>query len=135
MLHLSQKYTIPIPIPILVAVNPSTNLFHSSMPLATNTRDSPDGRPQFPPILQYHQYHHTTNTINATKPQIPPITNTTNTSIATSTKERANMANRSLRALRAPTFSWRPFGPFDFVLCALRALRLCVPRVVDWIAC
>ena len=30
---------------------------------------------------------------------------------------------RSLGALRAPTFSWRPFGPLDFVLCALRALR------------
>ena len=31
---------------------------------------------------------------------------------------------RSLGALRAPTSSWRPFGPLDFVLCALRALRL-----------
>ena len=82
-----------IPIPILVAVNPSKNLFHSSMPLATNTRDSQDGRPQFPPILQYHQYHHTTNTINATKPQIPPITNTTNTSIASRKRYRANMSN------------------------------------------
>ena len=31
---------------------------------------------------------------------------------------------RSLGALRAPTSSWRPFGPLDFVLRALRALRL-----------
>ena len=30
---------------------------------------------------------------------------------------------RSLGALRAPTSSWRPFGPLDFVLRALRALR------------
>ena len=35
---------------------------------------------------------------------------------------------RSLLALRAPTFSWKPFGPFDFVLRALRALRPCDPR-------
>ena len=32
---------------------------------------------------------------------------------------------RSLGALRAPTSSWRPFGPLDFVLRALRALRPC----------
>ena len=31
---------------------------------------------------------------------------------------------RSLGALRAPTSSWRPFGPIDFVLGALRALRV-----------
>ena len=30
---------------------------------------------------------------------------------------------RSLGALRAPTSSWGPFGPLDFVLRALRALR------------
>ena len=32
-------------------------------------------------------------------------------------------STRSLGALRAPTSSWRPFGPLDFVLRALRALR------------
>ena len=42
---------------------------------------------------------------------------------------------RSLGALRAPTSSWRPFGPLDFVLRALRALRPCDPRVGDWIVC
>ena len=42
---------------------------------------------------------------------------------------------RSLGALRAPASSWRPFGPLDFVLRALQALRLCDPRVVDWIVC
>ena len=31
-----------------------------------------------------------------------------------------NMMNRGLGALRAPTSSWRPFGPLDFVLRALR---------------
>ena len=40
--------------------------------------------------------------------------------------------SRSLGALRAPTSRWRPFGPFDFVLRALRALRPCDPRVGDW---
>ena len=35
---------------------------------------------------------------------------------------------RSLGALRAPTSSQRPFGPLDFVLRALRALRPCDPR-------
>ena len=35
---------------------------------------------------------------------------------------------RSLGALRAPTSSWGPFGPLDFVLRALRALRPCDPR-------
>ena len=40
---------------------------------------------------------------------------------------------RSLGALRAPTSSWRRFGPLDFVLRALRALRPCDPRVGDWI--
>ena len=35
---------------------------------------------------------------------------------------------RSLGALRAPTSSWGPFGPLDFVLYALRALRPCDPR-------
>ena len=29
----------------------------------------------------------------------------------------------SLGALQARTSSWRPFGPLDFILCALRALR------------
>ena len=33
------------------------------------------------------------------------------------------IVSRSLGALRALTSSWRPFGPFDFVLRALRALR------------
>ena len=42
---------------------------------------------------------------------------------------------RSLGALRAPTSSWRPFGPLDFVLRALRALRPCDPRVGDQIGC
>ena len=41
---------------------------------------------------------------------------------------------RSLGARRAPTSSWRPFGPLDFVLHALRALRPWDPRVSDWIA-
>ena len=45
------------------------------------------------------------------------------------------METRSLGALRAPTSSWRPFGPLDFVLRALRALRPCDPRVGDWIVC
>ena len=40
---------------------------------------------------------------------------------------------RSLGALRAPTSSWRPFGPLDFVLRALRALRPYDPRIGDWI--
>ena len=44
-------------------------------------------------------------------------------------------STRSLGALRAPTSSWRPFGPLDFVLRALRALRPCDPRVGDWIVC
>ena len=38
---------------------------------------------------------------------------------------------RTLGALRAPTSRWRPFGPLDFVLRALRALRPCDPRKVD----
>ena len=42
---------------------------------------------------------------------------------------------RSLGALRAPTSSWRPFGPLDFVLRALRTLRPWDPRVSDWIVC
>ena len=42
---------------------------------------------------------------------------------------------RSLGALRASTSSWRPFGPLDFVLRALRALRPCDPLVGDWIVC
>ena len=45
------------------------------------------------------------------------------------------MQTRSLGALRAPTSSWRPFGPLDFVLRALRALRPCDPRIGDWIGC
>ena len=42
--------------------------------------------------------------------------------------QRNNIRNRSLGALRAPTSSWRPFGPLDVVLRALRALRPCDPR-------
>ena len=42
---------------------------------------------------------------------------------------------RSLGALRAPTYSWRPFGPLDFVLRALRALRPCDPRTCIHAAC
>ena len=38
---------------------------------------------------------------------------------------------RSVGALWAPTSSWRPFGPLDFVLRALRALRPCDPRQSD----
>ena len=38
------------------------------------------------------------------------------------------LLTRSLGALRAPTSSWGPFGPLDFVLRALRALRPCDPR-------
>ena len=41
------------------------------------------------------------------------------------------LITRSLGALRAPTSRWRPFGPLDFVLHALRALRPCDPRKVD----
>ena len=41
------------------------------------------------------------------------------------------LLTRSLGALRAPTSRWRPFGPLDFVLRALRALRPCDPRNVD----
>ena len=37
--------------------------------------------------------------------------------------------------LRAPTSSWRPYRPLDFVLHALRALRLCDPCIGDWIVC
>ena len=35
---------------------------------------------------------------------------------------------RSLGVIRAPTASWKPFGPLDFVLPGLRALRPCEPR-------
>ena len=42
---------------------------------------------------------------------------------------------RSLGVLWAPTPSWRPFGPVDFVLPALWALRPCDPRSSDWIVC
>ena len=38
---------------------------------------------------------------------------------------------KRLGVLRAPTSSWRHFGPLDFVLRALRALRPCNPRKVD----
>ena len=38
---------------------------------------------------------------------------------------------RSLGALQAQTSRWRHFGPLDFVLRALRALRPCDPREVD----
>ena len=37
-------------------------------------------------------------------------------------------STRSLGALRAPTSRRRPFGPLDFVLRALQALRPCDPR-------
>ena len=46
---------------------------------------------------------------------------------------RLYIVTRSLGALRAPTSSWRPFGPLDFVLRALRALRQCDLRIGDWI--
>ena len=42
---------------------------------------------------------------------------------------------RSLGALRALTSSCWAFGPFDFVLRALRALRPCDSRNSDWIVC
>ena len=42
---------------------------------------------------------------------------------------------RSQGVLRAPTSSWRPFGPLDFILRALRALRPYDPRHSDWIVC
>ena len=45
------------------------------------------------------------------------------------------LKTRSLGALPAPTSSWRPFGPLDFVIRALRALRPCDPPVGDWIVC
>ena len=53
----------------------------------------------------------------------------------TETQERQILHYRSLGALRAPTSSWRPFGPLDFVLRALRALRPCDPHHSDWIVC
>ena len=34
---------------------------------------------------------------------------------------RAISDTKTLGALRAPTSSWRPFGPLDFILCALRS--------------
>ena len=40
---------------------------------------------------------------------------------------------RSLGALRALISSWRPLGPLDFVLHALRALRPRDPHNGDWI--
>ena len=43
--------------------------------------------------------------------------------------QRKYYTARSLGALRALTSSWRPFGPLDFVLRALRALRPCDPRI------
>ena len=38
-------------------------------------------------------------------------------------KSHHMMITRSVGALRNPTSSWRPFGPLDFVLRALRPLR------------
>ena len=38
------------------------------------------------------------------------------------------ISTRSLGALRALTFSWRPLGPFDFILRTLPALRTCDQR-------
>ena len=38
---------------------------------------------------------------------------------------------RSLGALRAPTSSWGTYGPLDFVVRALRALRPCDPRLQE----
>ena len=35
------------------------------------------------------------------------------------------ITKRKSRGPKGPTFYWRPFGPFNFVLCALRALTLC----------
>ena len=52
-----------------------------------------------------------------------------------SVKFTVNRMTRSLGALWAPTSSWRPFGPLNFVLHALRALRPCDPRTSDWIVC
>ena len=40
---------------------------------------------------------------------------------------------RSVEARWAPTSSWRPFGPLDFLLRALRALRPSDPRVGELI--
>ena len=54
---------------------------------------------------------------------------------ASSTRFSNIIITRSLGALRAPTSSWRPFGPLDFVLRALWALRPCDPRHSDWIVC
>ena len=42
--------------------------------------------------------------------------------------KKKHKQTRSLGALRDPTSSWRPFGPLDFVLRALRALRPCDPH-------
>ena len=42
---------------------------------------------------------------------------------------------RSVGALRASNSSWRPFGPLNFILRALRAVRLVDPCVRDWIVC
>ena len=44
---------------------------------------------------------------------------------------RFMLQTRSLGALMALTSSWTPFGPLDFVLRALRALRPCDPRKGD----
>ena len=52
-----------------------------------------------------------------------------------SSKQNQYLCTRSLGARWAPTSSWRPFGPLDFVLRALRALRPFDPRVGDRIGC
>ena len=43
--------------------------------------------------------------------------------------------NQKSRGPPAPTSSGRPFGPLDFVLRALQALRPSDPRNGDWIVC
>ena len=55
--------------------------------------------------------------------------------IETSKKDGLYLGTRSLGALQAPSSSWRPFGPLDFVLRELRALRPCDLRHSDWIVC
>ena len=42
--------------------------------------------------------------------------------------ERRIFTTRSLEALWAPTFSWGPYGPFEFFFLGVRALRLCNPQ-------
>ena len=53
----------------------------------------------------------------------------------TSVQHYNYITTRSLEAPWAKTSSWRPFGPLNFVLPALRALRPCDLCVGDWIVC